>query len=141
MTNERPIDFKAMIINNNFYIIDGQHMYTAVMVILADLNVLDARKQELKKWRLEFEWTTNVKDALHISVRYNVHNGYCWEEPEYLLHVQFVRNIWVSLKWPVEVIIGRKSQLVNLTVERWKISSIAHLWSTIHWSIAQQMIG
>jgi hypothetical protein len=54
VTNERPIDFKAMIINNNFYIIDEQHTYAAVMVILADPNVSDARKQELKKWRSEF---------------------------------------------------------------------------------------
>jgi hypothetical protein len=87
VTNEQPIDFKAMIINNNFYIIDGQYTYAAVMVILADPNVSDARKQELKKWRSEFVWTTNVKDALHISARCNVHNGYRWEEPEYLLHL------------------------------------------------------
>jgi hypothetical protein len=93
VTNERPIDFKAMIINNTFYIIDGQHTYAAVMVILADPNVSDARKHELKKWRSEFVWTTNVKDASHISARCNVHNGYRWEEPEYLLHLQFVRDI------------------------------------------------
>jgi hypothetical protein len=93
VTNEQPIDFKAMIINNNFYIIDGQHTYAAVMVILADPNVSYARKQELKKWRSEFVWTTNVKDALHISARCNVHNGYRWEEPEYLLYLQFVRDI------------------------------------------------
>jgi hypothetical protein len=141
VTNKQPIDFKAMIINNNFYIIDGQHTYAAVMVILADPNVSDARKQELKKWRSEFVWTTNVKDASHISARCNVHNGYRWEEPECLLHLQFVRDIWVSLERPLKVIIGRKSQLVNFAVERWKVSSIAHLWCIIHWSIAQQMIG
>ena len=87
-----------MIINNNFYIIDRQHTYAAVMLILADSNVSDARKQELKKWKSEFVWTTNVKDASHISVRCNVHNGYHWEEPKYLLHLQFVRDIWVSLE-------------------------------------------
>jgi hypothetical protein len=141
VTNDRPTDFKAMIINNNFYIIDGQHTYAAVMVILADPNVSDARKQELKKWRSKFVWTANVKDASYISARCNVHNGYRWEEPEYLLYLQFVRDIWVSLERPVKVVIGRKSQLVNLAVERWKVSSIAHLWSIIHWSIAQQMIG
>jgi hypothetical protein len=32
----------------------------------------------------------------------------------------------VSLERPVKVVIGRKSQLVNLAVERWKVSSIAH---------------
>jgi hypothetical protein len=141
VTNERPIDFKAMIINNNFYIIDGQLTYAAVMVILVDPNVSDAWKQELKKWRSESVWTTNVKDALHISARYNVYNGYCCEELEYLLHLQFVRDNWVSLERPVKVVIGRKSQLVNLAVECWKVSSIAHLWNTIHWSISQQMIG
>jgi hypothetical protein len=73
--NERPIDFKAMIINNNFYIIDGQHTYATIMVILADPDVSDAWKQELNEWRSEFVWTTNVKDALYISARCNVHNG------------------------------------------------------------------
>jgi hypothetical protein len=79
--------------------------------------VSDAWKDELQKWKLEFVWTTNVKDALYISTRCNSHNGYHWEEPHYLLHLQCVHDIWMSLKWPIKVVIGRKNWLVNLVVE------------------------
>jgi hypothetical protein len=73
---EKPTDFKDMVANQNFYIIDGQHTYAAVMVILADPDVSSARKEELKKWKSEFVWTANAKDASHISARCNAHNGY-----------------------------------------------------------------
>jgi hypothetical protein len=38
LMDEKPTNFKAMIKNKTFYIIDGQHTYAAVMVILADSN-------------------------------------------------------------------------------------------------------
>ena len=79
VTNERPIDFKAMIINNNFYIIDRQHTYATIMLILVDPNVSNTRKQEMKKWKSEFMSTTNVKDASYISAKCIIHNGYRWE--------------------------------------------------------------
>jgi hypothetical protein len=139
---EKPTDFKDMVANQNFYIIDGQHTYAAVMVILADPDVSSARKEELKKWKSEFVWTANAKDASHISARCNAHNGYRWDEPEYLLHLQFVRDIWVSLERPVKVVIGRKSQLVNSAVERWKVSSAALIFCTsIRWAVAQRIIN
>jgi hypothetical protein len=139
---EKPTDFKDMVANQNFYIIDGQHIYAAVMVILADPDVSSARKEELKKWKSEFVWIANAKDSSHISARCNAHNGYRWDEPEYLLHLQFVRDIWVSLKRPVKVVIGRKSQLVNSAVECWKVSSAALIFCTsIHWAVAQQIIN
>jgi hypothetical protein len=84
----------------------------------------------------------NAKDASHISARCNAHNGYRWDEPEYLLHLQFVRNIWVSQERPVKVVIGRKSQLVNSAVERWKVSSAALIFCTsIRWAVAQRIIN
>jgi hypothetical protein len=111
------------------------------MVILANPNVLSARKEQLKKWKSKFVWTANAKDASHISARCNAHNGYHWGEPEYLLHLQFVRNIWVSLHCPVKVVIGRKSQLVNSAVEHWKVSSTTFIQCiSIHWAVAQRII-
>jgi hypothetical protein len=38
--HETPMGFKIMI-TKNFYIIDGQHTYAVVMIILVDPNVLD----------------------------------------------------------------------------------------------------
>jgi hypothetical protein len=140
--DEKPTDFKDMIANQNFYIIDGQHTYAAMMVILANPNVSSARKEELMKWKSKFVWTANAKGASHISARCNAHNGYRWDELEYLLHLQFVRDIWVSLQRLVKVVIGRKSQLVNSAVECWKVSSAALIFCiSIHWTVAQRIIN
>jgi hypothetical protein len=54
MINKRPRVFKMMI-TKNFYIIEGQHTYVAIRVILADSNVLDAWKEVLQKWKLELK--------------------------------------------------------------------------------------
>jgi hypothetical protein len=109
---------------------------------LVDPNVSSARKEELKKWKSEFVWTANAKDASHISTRCNAHSGYCWDKPVYLLHLQFERDIWVSLHCSIKVVIGRKSQLVNSVVERWKVSSTALiLCISIHWVVVQRIIN
>jgi hypothetical protein len=116
----KPTDFDTMIVGQ-FYIINGTHTYAAVQVIIGDPNVGAKRKEELWKWPCDFVWSCNVKELSHMSARCNSHNGYRWEEPEYLLHLQFVRDIWVNMERPVKVVIGKRSQLVNACVERWKV--------------------
>jgi hypothetical protein len=117
----KPTNFDRMVAGK-FYIINGTHTYAAVKVILDDPNVSTVRKDILRKWNCDFVWSSDVKDLSHISVRCNADNRFQWEEPEYLLHLQFVRDIWVGLDRPVKAVIGKRSQIISVRVDRWKVS-------------------
>jgi hypothetical protein len=83
---------------------------------------LERRKNELREWECDFVWRTDEKDLSHISFRCNSHNVHTWDSLEYLLHIQFARDIWEKLNRPSKQIVGRKSQHSNGEVAAWKVS-------------------
>ena len=86
--------------NGEFYIINGQHSVAAAKKLLALEEVDPERKEKFRTWQCDFVWTEDKMLLSELSRRTNNTNQHKWDSPEYLLHVQYCRDLWINYGRP-----------------------------------------
>jgi hypothetical protein len=58
------------------------------------------RKEKFRTWQCDFVWTEDKMLLSELSRRTNNTNQHKWDSPEYLLHVQYCRDLWINYGRP-----------------------------------------
>ena len=86
--------------DGKFYIINGQRTWAAVNRLLDSPAATDVLKDDYMHWQCNFVWTTEKVALSELARRINNTNQFRWDSPEYLLHIQYARDLWVQYGMP-----------------------------------------
>jgi hypothetical protein len=86
--------------DGEFYLINGQHSWSAAKRLVESPDVSQDQKDSYSFWLCDFVWTKNMLMLSELSRRTNNTNQFRWDSPEYLLHIQYTRDLWVSYDKP-----------------------------------------
>lgn len=103
--------------NMKFYIINGQHSWAAACRLLASEDVESTVKNMYRTWTCDFVWTDDNLLLSELSRRVNNTNQFHWDSPEYLLHIQYARDLWEHYGRPTSD--GRSKS-------KWKVGHLCH---------------
>lgn len=103
--------------NMKFYIINGQHSWAAACRLLVSKDVDSTVKNMYRTWTCDFVWTDDNLLLSELSRRVNNTNQFHWDSPEYLLHIQYARDLWVHYGRPTS---DGKSK------SKWKVGHLCH---------------
>ena len=114
--DEKPATYEEAM-NLPFYIINGQHSWAAACRLLASKDVDSTVKNTYRTWTCDFVWTDDNLLLSELSRRVNNTNQFHWDSPEYLLHIQYARDLWVHYGRPTA---DGKSK------SKWKVGHFCH---------------
>ena len=96
---EKPRSFED-VKDRKFFIINGQHSWAAAKMLIENPYASDELKNQYKTWKCHFVWTKNMPLLSELSLRINNTNQHRWNSPEYLLHIQYARDLWITYNRP-----------------------------------------
>lgn len=86
--------------DQNFYIINGQHSWAAAKRLIDSPQVSKSQKDAYSEWECDFVYTSDKMLLSELSRRTNNTNQFRWDSPEYLLHIQYARDLWLEYDRP-----------------------------------------